>query len=229
MLCCHLDITPIKIFLSHSSKEKELAGEVKEELEDYGFEVFLAHSDILGGENWSSTLVREIKECDLFLVQLSKEFHRAEYTDQEVGIAYSLKKPIVPLSIDGTLPYGFMSKYQSLNAKDGIIPDLIFELAVTIYVRLRKTDIDIIESMIAAYADSGSYREANRRADMLFSNGEAFRKSHVNLIAEAFVENDQINNAASAKSVSLDLLRKRYSDLTPENREKLRKWIEPDS
>lgn len=224
-----MDFEPIKIFLSHSSKEKALAGKIKEQLEDYGFEVFLAHSDILGGENWSLSLVREIKRCDLFLILLSKEFHRADYTDQEVGIAYCLKKPILPLSIDGTLPYGFMSKYQSLKAKDGTIADLNFELAVTIYVHLRKTDFDVIESMIAAYADSGSFREANRRADVLSLNEKALSKSQVNSIAEAFVDNNQIHNAANASSVSLVLLQDRYKDLTAENKQNLRNWIKPDS
>jgi len=75
-----------------------------------------------------------------------EKVRRADYTDQEVGIVYSLKKSILRISIDGTLPYGFMSKYQSLNAKDGITSELIFEPAVTIYVRLRKSDVDIIES-----------------------------------------------------------------------------------
>ena len=154
-----------------------------------------------------------------------EKVRRADYTDQEVGIVYSLKKSILRISIDGTLPYGFMSKYQSLNAKDGITSELIFEPAVTIYVRLRKSDVDIIESMIAAYADSGLYREVNRRADMLSLNEAAFHKN-LNSIAEAFVENDQIRNAATAKSVSLDLLHQRYKDLTSGNKEKLRKWIE---
>jgi hypothetical protein len=222
-----LDRESLKIFLSHSSNEKKFAGELKEHLEEYGFEVFLAHSDILAGENWSPTLVREIKQCDIFLAQLSKEFHRADYTDQEFGIAYCLKKAILPLSIDGTLPYGFMSKYQALNAKDGITSDLIFELAVTIYVSLRNTDVDIIESMIAAYAGSESYKQANRRADMLVLNEAGLNKYQANSIAEAFIANDQIHNAASAKSVSVDLLKKQYKVLSPQNKEKLRRWIEP--
>lgn len=163
------------------------------------------------------------------VLKKSEKVRRADYTDQEVGIVYSLKKSILRISIDGTLPYGFMSKYQSLNAKDGITSELIFEPAVTIYVRLRKSDVDIIESMIAAYADSGLYREVNRRADMLSLNEAAFHKNHVNSIAEAFVENDQIRNAATAKSVSLDLLHQRYKDLTSGNKEKLRKWIEPST
>ena len=80
------------------------------------------------------------------VLEKPKKVRRADYTDQEVGIVYSLKKSILRISIDGTLPYGFMSKYQSLNAKDGITSELIFEPAVTIYVRLRKSDVDIIES-----------------------------------------------------------------------------------
>jgi hypothetical protein len=51
----------IPVFLSHSIIDKKIAGKIKKKLSQYGVDVFLAHDDIEGGEEWKIALVSEIK------------------------------------------------------------------------------------------------------------------------------------------------------------------------
>jgi TIR domain-containing protein len=105
-------ITTITVFISHAEKEKRVASRIKSGHAPK-FKVFLAHDDINGGEERIRVLYDKIQECDVFLILLSKDYHLASFTDQETGIAYSMNKPMIPVSIDGTKPYRFMTRYQS--------------------------------------------------------------------------------------------------------------------
>ncbi|MGI0014648.1 MAG: toll/interleukin-1 receptor domain-containing protein [Nitrososphaera sp.] len=167
-------IKMVNAFLSHSDEDKVLAGKLKKELDDYGIDAFVAHDDLMAGQNWMSALTREIRHCDLFLVLLSKNYHLAHYIDHELGVAYCLKKPIIPISVDGTKPYGFMPKYQSENASNGLTPEAIEKLAHTIYITLGEGP-DVID-LIEIFSDSDSYVSANKRARMLFEYKELLNK-----------------------------------------------------
>ena len=116
------------VFLSHADKDKKIAEEIAEKL-DRLYDVFVAHRDIEISSEWELELKKRIKKCDLFLILLSENFRKANYTDQEVGIAIQCKRKIFPISIDKTKPYGFMSKYQSGNINPDDMNDSIQRLS----------------------------------------------------------------------------------------------------
>ena len=87
---------PIRVFLSYSSHDKELAGQVKKELESRGLEAFLAHEDIEPTQEWEGVILENLKACDVFIPLLSENFKESEWTDQETGVAVSEEKLIIP-------------------------------------------------------------------------------------------------------------------------------------
>ena|SRR2546422_1977921 len=105
---------PAKIFVSHSHHEKEIAGWIKGELERFGAFGFVAHEDINPTEEWQGAILKNLKECDVFLALLSGNFATSDWTDQESGIAIALGKVIVPVKVNLD-PYGFIGKYQALK------------------------------------------------------------------------------------------------------------------
>ena len=70
----------IKIFLSHSDKDKKIASELKSKLSKHGLSVFLAHEDIDGGSDWISKLYEEIQNSKVFIMLLTKNYHLSNYT-----------------------------------------------------------------------------------------------------------------------------------------------------
>ena len=52
----------IKAFLSYSTKDKKIAGKIKEEFEKIGINLFLAHQDIKISKEWRKRIKTEIKE-----------------------------------------------------------------------------------------------------------------------------------------------------------------------
>ena len=92
-------------------------------------EAFVAHDDIEVSEERQLRIREELSRCHLFVPLLSKNFLESQWTLQEVGIIASLADvKIAPLSIDGVLPFGFISHFQSSRIRsDGITCQLLVE------------------------------------------------------------------------------------------------------
>ena len=77
------------IFLSHKAEVKKEVQALKDGLEEYGVEAFLAHSDIFPGTEWQEEILGALEEMDAFVPVLTKGFNDSPWTDQEVGFAIS--------------------------------------------------------------------------------------------------------------------------------------------
>jgi hypothetical protein len=102
----------IRVFLSHSSKDKRLAADLKELLEALGLAVFVAHQDLKPSAQWQDRIVEELQASDVFLALLTNRFRESVWTDQEFGMAFALNKLIMPIRCR-SLPHGFMANSQA--------------------------------------------------------------------------------------------------------------------
>lgn len=198
-------MTRILTFLSHAYEDKDLAEKIGTKLQNH-FDVFIAHRDIEPSSEWEIVLQRRIEECDLFLALLSTKFRSANYTNQEVGIATYLKKKIFPLSIDGTIPYGFISKYQSSNFNVQRIDEETDRLSELLQRVVNKTLRKIDEIIVALrYADS--FHEANELAREM-SVYTDFTDYQLKELANVYNSNYQVSGSWTAGPFIRELLEK---------------------
>lgn len=188
----------LRIFLSYSTEDKNLAGNIKKNLERYGLEVFLAHEDIEPSSEWQDEIVRNLKSCDIFMPIISKNFRNSDWTDQETGMAFIEGKVIIPLRTE-LVPYGFIGKYQALKLDLESIKDSCQRIIQTISkndpLKEKLTDC-IISSFVRSY----SFSDANEKALML-KELKQFTEDQANEIIRGFIVNDQISGAYDAKPV----------------------------
>lgn len=214
----------IDIFFSHSNVQKTLAGNLKHSIENLiKCTIFLAHEDLEGGEIWAEGLRVRIQKCDIFLILLSKEYHESNYTDQETGIAYAYDRPMIPVSIDGTIPYGFMNKYQPVKAS--LEPDrkMIREIAKQI-INNNIPEEQRIDNYIRLLGISYSYNNANFLADLLPSDYE-YSEKQINLLAEAFRDNHEINESFTAEPKIRSILKKNTNLIKSELKSQLSQFL----
>ena len=74
----------IRVFISHSHEDMEMATRLSDTLGQLDVVPFIAHSDIMGGELWKETIRDEIVECDVLVALLTTNFRKSEFTEQEV-------------------------------------------------------------------------------------------------------------------------------------------------
>jgi len=122
---------PISIFISYSTKDKNVAGEIKKGLEKLGFNCFLAHEDLPAGE-WREHIDTELEKFDVFLPLLTDAARESVWVHQESGIAHKRKKKdckntsIIPLKVEYD-PEGCLSIYQAYQLRFGFWGGLEFE------------------------------------------------------------------------------------------------------
>jgi len=205
----------LRIFLSYSHKDKNLSGELKETLERDGFEVFMAHEDIEPTKEWEIEIIRNLKECDIFIPIVSNNFLESKWTDQESGFAFAKDKFIIPIDI-GLVPYGFIGKYQALKF-DGNISNTC-EKIMEILMEAPAFD-NLKDFFIKRFVESDHFSEANERIDKL-KLIESFTDDQINEIVRGYVNNFEIRGGFSSAPFVHSLFKK-YSDvIDPELKEK---------
>jgi len=204
------------IFLSHSHKNLEIANKLKEEIESrFDLNVFVAHGDIEPSEEWISTIMAELDECDIFMPLLTNEFKASKWTDQETGIAISKEKIIIPIRVN-LVPYGFIGKYQALPWDNENFDTNIKRIIQTLIKKNHFTVDDLVKSFV----NSRSWSDAALKADMLNSI-DNISEVQINRIARAAIENNQIASSFGAKKYLLELFKRYWDSIDEELQEKV--------
>jgi len=200
-------IEPIRVFLSYSSLDKEIAGQLKVALELQGIKAFLAHDDIEPTQEWEGVIIDNLKVCDVFIPLLSENFKESTWTDQETGIAVSEEKLIIPLKIDID-PYGFIGKIQALK-----INESISDTRDNILNIIKKSSVSdrLKNSLIIALVESKSFGSANANAIGL-REYETFSKDQIDRIFRGFNKNAQVYGGYRSRTL-VDKLFKTHGEI----------------
>lgn len=86
-----------KVFISYSTKDFPLADYVRNLLQHSSVEVFVAEYSVVPGQSLPVEIIAAIKNCNLFILLWSENSKESEWVPQEIGIATSEKKPILPV------------------------------------------------------------------------------------------------------------------------------------
>ena len=89
----------MKIFISHSSKDKWVARRISEDLISRGAITFLDEKDLQTGISIDEAIKSNLKDCDDFLIIISPASLKSEWVLIELGGAFALEKRIIPLLI----------------------------------------------------------------------------------------------------------------------------------
>ena len=208
----------VRAFLSHADKERKIAGSLKEKLHPYGVDVFVAHDDLEGGTEWMSRLYAEIKECEIFLILLSENYHPSNFTDQELGMALSYEKPIIPICIDSKIPYGFMSRYQCIKANP-VFYDV--KEVVSIIMKHSKSGQEFVDLLISQLERADSFNAASKYAEDLLPY-DKLSKEQTSRVLNAYNNNSQIYNSFMARPIVRGILRRNKKQLSKEIQDKLK-------
>ncbi|MDA0769956.1 MAG: hypothetical protein BZY79_01970 [SAR202 cluster bacterium Casp-Chloro-G4] len=212
----------MKAFISYSTTDKPVAGSVKTVLDNIGKEAFLAHEDIRVSQDWKNRILRELKEAQIFVPLLSKAFKRSRWASQEIGLAFAQEDVLfIPLSIDGTIPFGFISHLQGkLIPDDGDYEELIISPIIGGYPH------EVIPGLIKRMANAGSFRSTEAFMLPMVSHFDRFNVAEVSAFANASIDNGHIRSAKDCRNLYLpNFIRINRSKMTSKVRKALENKI----
>lgn len=185
----------MKAFISYSTTDKQIAGQVKNVLNEHRVDAFLAHEDIKVSQEWKDRIIQELNHADIFIPLLSAAFKESDWASQEIGLAFARGDVLfIPLSVDGTVPFGFISHIQGKRIPaDGVHRDLLIDPIIDRFPH------EIIPTLIERMAGARSFRGAEALMLPLVPHFDKFNDDEINAFATASIENGQIWDAADCR------------------------------
>lgn len=114
--------TPLRVFLSYSTKDLVVATAIWERLRAEGHEVYFAEVTMIYGSVIPSELELKIKGCDVFVVLWSKSAKESEWVASEIGLAKGANRESLTVILDRDLQppvlfsdRKFLPAYQSFH------------------------------------------------------------------------------------------------------------------
>lgn len=195
-----------RLFLSHLAAQKKFASELQQALEDYGITAFVAHKDINPTVEWQNEIELALSTCDGLVALLHPEFHKSNWTDQEIGFVMGRAMPVFSVTL-GETPYGFIAKTQAFNGTG----KTAIALAREIFDALRKNkqiQDKMGEIIVTLFENSGSFEAAKARMGYL-EELTVWKPGFANRIKEAAENNGQISSAWGVPGRVTALLKKK--------------------
>ncbi|MBO1924584.1 toll/interleukin-1 receptor domain-containing protein [Thiomicrorhabdus sp. 6S3-12] len=88
------------VFISYSTKDLDTVNHIKGMLENPHIETFFAENSVEPGESLTGKIYPAIKSADLFLLMWSSNSQDSKWVAQEIELAKSENKTIVPIKLD---------------------------------------------------------------------------------------------------------------------------------
>ena len=122
---------PDKVFISHSTKDKEIAETIRQHLESAGVPCWIAPRDIEPGADWTEGILHGIANARIFVLVFSSHANDSEHVRREVGRAFSLHLPVIPFRIEAIEPRDSLGYFlESVHWLDATKPPLERHLPV---------------------------------------------------------------------------------------------------
>ena len=183
----------LHLFLTHVSSEKKFVGDVKEELLNFGVDGFVAHKDIEPTKEWVDEIDLALATCDALAAFLTPGFNQSYWTDQEIGYCVARRILIIPV-IMGVTPYGFISRYQGLDAMD-LKPTQMAVNIVTILSQHELTAERMADALVANFVASQSYVSAQENWMTLQHYVKSWTPERLRAVEKSIDDNRQIREA----------------------------------
>jgi len=202
-----------RLFLTHLSSFKAQTSKLQKAFRNYGISGFVAHEDIEPTKEWLTEIEKALFSMDALVAILMPGFHESNWTDHEVGVAVGRDVLVVPIR-HGLDPYGFIGKYQGLQAKDktvGQVASAIFDIILS----NPKTKGRILDCLVDQFLLSGSVDEASRLLKLI-GMAETLPERHGDKIIENFASNNFVSNSDILRKSTNKLLIKHGMSAVPE-------------
>ncbi|MBO4783681.1 MAG: SEL1-like repeat protein [Lachnospiraceae bacterium] len=87
------------VFISYSSKNKNVADAIVSEFETNGIKCWYAPRDIMPGEEWVTAITRALENCKLQVLVYTEDSNTSRQVMNEVAVAFNAGKTIVPFRL----------------------------------------------------------------------------------------------------------------------------------
>lgn len=178
------------IFISYSTKDKQIANAICHYLEENGVACWIDHRELMSGQIWTGEIVKAIKKSEAMVLVYSANSNASTQVAAEVNLAFSKGKTIIPFLVDET------------PMKDNIEYCLAQMHWLVAYPDYRETFTPLLKAVkqvypsISQYSGSGSLQKGIEGPQFDLSSDEVRNAGNVQEITDTVesIENNSEEN-----------------------------------
>lgn len=182
----------LRLFLCHISTYKTVVSSLKDELTIYGVSGFVAHEDIEPTKEWENEIFIALNSANALAAFLTSDFHKSNWTDQEVGIALGRGLLVIPVKLEID-PYGFMARKQAMPGSFENIEKLTIDL-INILLKHHSTSEPMHASLVASFEKATLFANAMKVSQIIIRTNN-FTQGQLGRIQNACASNSQVAKA----------------------------------
>jgi hypothetical protein len=184
-----------RLFISHTSANAALAGEIRAYFTPWRIDAFVAHTTIEPTRKWEQVIEGALSSCHALTTLLTEDFVASKWCDQEVGYCLARHIPIVPVRL-GVDPHGFIAKFQAARVDRRStatwIADGVFR-ALARHAALREL---MVAPVVYRFAQTKSFDGARANFPLLSAiPADSWTRDLVEVVTRALEENGQLREA----------------------------------
>jgi hypothetical protein len=180
-----------RLFISHTSANRESAHRLKEALAEYHVAAFVAHDDIEPTKEWEAEIERALRTTDALAAIITSDFIASRWCDQEVGFAFGRQKLVVPLCKDA-LPHGFLAKVQGCKTQ-GLTAVMVAEQVFNLLLGHNLTSQRMSDAIVDRMFTSRSFA-STRQTMKLLERLPRLNEAQLTKLVQASESNSQVFN-----------------------------------
>ncbi len=105
----------LRVFISHSVKNYDIAKKLKDHLKRYNLSCFVAHKDIEPAKQWQQEIKKALNSMEIMFCLITENSCKSLWVNQEIGFALARNIPIIPIKLGNYDPKGFISEIQAMS------------------------------------------------------------------------------------------------------------------
>jgi TIR domain len=184
-----------RLFVSHTSANAGIAGELRDIFSRWRMDAFVAHTTIEATREWERVIEAALGSCHALTALVTEDFIQSRWCDQEVGYCLARKVPIVPVRL-GADPHGFISKFQAARVGPPGTAPWLADASFRALARHAGIRNQMAAPVVHRYAGSTSFDGARVNFELLRDvPTEAWTRELVEIAERAAEENTQIAQA----------------------------------
>ena len=181
-----------RLFLSHLASFKVQTSHLQTALSKYAISSFVAHEDIEPTKEWQNEIEAGLRTMDAIAAILMPGFQESKWCDQEVGVAVGRDVLVIPIR-KGLDPYGFIGKYQGIQAKGKTIGEVAEAVFITL-VKSPKTRNKILVALSGAIANATTSEEAIEKV-LIFNSLDGVPSEILENLKQQVVDNSRLTES----------------------------------
>lgn len=180
----------VRLFISHSAREKEFAADVSRELAVVGVHGFVAHDSMQIEKSWQAQIETALRTAEAFVGFVHPPFNESAWCQQEIGWATGRNLPQFYIRL-GADPQGFISPTQWPSLQ-GRPPKHVATEILKWLERSTGFTSKVVDGFMQALQDTTDYYSAEAAAKRIVALGELTDEAWSKL-AIAYWANDQVH------------------------------------